>query len=165
MKKKIITSIIAIVCVIVAAVLLSQFVFKTETTHIKDVDNDKFEKAYNLLSTSYLDKGEETEVYYTDFIKKYTTIGQGTHEATLKDGVDTNKYYNAKKQRSADDTTPESVKDYNSNIIELDYTDKAEYTVNVDKEGLYYVNVDYMSVGESLSDYTVKMAINGKPQY
>ena len=165
MKKKIITSIIAIVCVIVAAVLLSQFVFKTETTHIKDVDNDKFEKAYNLLSTSYLDKGEKTEVYYTDFIKKYTTIGQGTHEATLKDGVDTNKYYNAKKQKSADDTTPESVKDYNSNIIELDYTDKAEYTVNVDKEGLYYVNVDYMSVGESLSDYTVKMAINGKQQY
>lgn len=50
-------------------------------------------------------------------------------------------------------------------MTELNYNDKAEYTVKVDKEGLYYLNLDYISIGESLSDYTVKLAVNGKQQY
>ena len=62
MKKKIITILIAIVCVIVAAVCLKQFVFTTKTTHIKDVDSKKLEESYDLLSNSYLDEGEEAEV-------------------------------------------------------------------------------------------------------
>ena len=49
MKKKITTIIIAIVCIVVAALVLTQFVFKTETSHIKDVDSNTFEKAYNLI--------------------------------------------------------------------------------------------------------------------
>lgn len=165
MKKKIITILIAIVCVIVAAVCLKQFVFTTKTTHIKDVDNKKLEESYDLLSNSYLDEGEEAEVYFTDFIKANTEIGEGTHKATLKNGVDATDYYNNKKKDNADDTTPKSVKDYSAKITELDYTDKANYTVNVPKAGLYYMSVDYMSVGESLSDYTVKLAVNGKQQY
>ena len=50
-------------------------------------------------------------------------------------------------------------------MTELNYNDKAEYTVKVDKEGLYYLNLDYISIGESLSDYTVKLTVNGKQQY
>ena len=165
MKKKITTIIIAIVCIVVAALVLTQFVFKTETSHIKDVDSNTFEKAYNLLSTAYLSDGEETEVYYTDFIKKNTTIGEGTHVASLKDGIDANKFYNNKKKDSTDDTTPKAVTNYNSTMTELNYNDKAEYKVKVDKEGLYYLNLDYISIGESLSDYTVKLAVNGKQQY
>jgi ABC-type glycerol-3-phosphate transport system substrate-binding protein len=165
MKKKITTIIIAIVCIVVAALVLTQFVFKTETSHIKDVDGNTFEKAYNLLSTAYLSDGEEAEVYYTDFIKKNTTIGEGTHVASLKDGIDANKFYNNKKKDSTDDTTTKAVTNYNSTMTELNYNDKAEYTVKVDKEGLYYLNLDYISIGESLSDYTVKLAVNGKQQY
>lgn len=165
MKKKITTIIIAIVCIVVAALVLTQFVFKTETSHIKDVDGNTFEKAYNLLSTAYLSDGEEAEVYYTDFIKKNTTIGEGTHAASLKDGIDANKFYNNKKKDSTDDTTTKAVTNYNSTMTELNYNDKAEYTVKVDKEGLYYLNLDYISIGESLSDYTVKLAVNGKQQY
>ena len=135
MKKKIITILIAIVCVIVAAVCLKQFVFTTKTTYIKDVDNKKLEESYDLLSNSYLDEGEEAEVYFTDFIKANTEIGEGTHKATLKNGVDATDYYNNKKKDNADDTTPESVKDYSAKITELDYTDKANYTVNVPKAG------------------------------
>ncbi len=165
MKKKITTIIIAIVCIVVAALVLTQFVFKTETSHIKDVDSNTFEKAYNLLSTSYLSDGEEEEVYYTDFIKKNTTIGEGTHVASLKDGIDANKFYNNKKKDSTDDATPKAVTNYNSTMTELNYNDKAEYTVKVDKEGLYYLNLDYISIGESLSDYTVKLTVNGKQQY
>ena len=54
MKKKITTIIIAIVCIVVAALVLTQFVFKTETSHIKDVDSNTFEKAYNLLRNTDL---------------------------------------------------------------------------------------------------------------
>ncbi|MFQ9514575.1 MAG: extracellular solute-binding protein [Eubacterium sp.] len=162
MKKKIITTIIAIVCVIVAIVCLNQFVFKTDATRIKDVDAAKFQKAYDLLSTAYLNEGEEAEVYYTDFIKENTEIGEGKHQAVLKKGMAVDKYYEANKDN---DTTPEAVTDYDSQMKELAYQDKAEYKVTVDKAGLYYLSLDYISVGSSLSDYTVSLTVNGKQNY
>ena len=162
MKRKIITIIIAVVCVIVALVCLNQFVFKTETTHIKDVDAGKFEKAYDLLSTAYLSEGEEAEVYYTDFIKSHTEIGEGTHQAVLNKGMAVDKYYEANKDN---DTIPEAVTDYDSQMKELAYQGKAEYKVKVDKAGLYYLSLDYISVGSSLSDYTVSLTVNGNQDY
>ncbi len=50
MKKKIIAIVIGILCVIVAAIGLFQFAFKTKATYVKDVDSDKFNKAYDLLA-------------------------------------------------------------------------------------------------------------------
>ena len=164
MKRKVIAIIIGIVCVIVAAVCLNQFVFSTKVTHIKDADNHKVQKAYDLLANAYLDDGEETEVYYTDFIKTNKEIGEGNHQAVLENGKDDKVYY-AEKKKNTDDTTPEAVKEYDSDMVELDYTDVAKYKVSVEKSGLYYLNIDYMSVGESLSDYTVSATINGKQQY
>lgn len=164
MKRKVIAIIIGIVCVIVAAVCLNQFVFSTKVTHIKDADNHKVQKAYDLLANAYLDDGEETEVYYTDFIKTNKEIGEGNHQAVLENGKDAKVYY-AEKKENTDDTTPEAVKEYDSDMVELDYTDVAKYKVSVEKSGLYYLNIDYMSVGESLSDYTVSATINGKQQY
>lgn len=164
MKRKVIAIIIGIVCVIVAAVCLNQFVFSTKVTHIKDADNHKVQKAYDLLANAYLDNGEKTEVYYTDFIKTNKEIGEGNHQAVLENGKDAKVYY-AEKKKNTDDTTPEAVKEYDSDMVELDYTDVAKYKVSVEKSGLYYLNIDYMSVGESLSDYTVSATINGKQQY
>ena len=164
MKRKVIAIIIGIVCVIVAAVCLNQFVFSTKVTHIKDADNQKVQKAYDLLANAYLDDGEEAEVYYTDFIKTNKEIGEGNHQAVLENGKDAKVYY-AEKKKNTDDTTPEAVKEYDSDMVELDYTDVAKYKVSVEKSGLYYLNIDYMSVGESLSDYTVSATINGKQQY
>ena len=71
MKKKIISAIIVIVCVIVAAVCLKSFVFTKKETHIKDVSKAEFEEAYNLLATSYLNDNEEAEVYYIDNVGIY----------------------------------------------------------------------------------------------
>ena len=93
MKKKIIAIVIGILCVIVAAIGLFQFAFKTKATYVKDVDSDKFNKAYDLLANAYLEDGEEADVYYTDFIKKNTEAGEGEHKATLTNGVDSVKYY------------------------------------------------------------------------
>lgn len=162
MKRKIITTIIAIVCVIVAVVCLNQFVFSGEATYVKDVDSQKFQAAYDLLSTSYLDDGEEAEVYYTDFIEKNTEIGEGTYETVPVKGISAEKYYEENKNN---DSIPEVVKDYDSKMQCMDYKDIAEYKVIVDKEGLYYLSLDYMSVGESLSDYTISMNVNGVQDY
>lgn len=162
MKRKIITIIIAVVCVIVAIVCLNQFVFKTETTRIKDVDAGKFQKAYDLLSTAYLSEGEKAEVYYTDFIKSNTEIGEGTHQAVLNKGTAVDKYYEANKDN---DIMPEAVTDYDSQMKELEYQGKAEYKVKVEKAGLYYLALDYISVGSSLSDYTVSLTVNGNQDY
>ena len=54
MKKKIIAIVIGILCVIVAAIGLFQFAFKTKATYVKDVDSDKFNKAYDLLAMHIL---------------------------------------------------------------------------------------------------------------
>ncbi len=165
MKKKVIGIIIGVICVIVVAVCLNQFVFKKEATYIKDADSQKLEQAYNLLSSAYLNEGEEPEVYYTDFIQDNKDIGSGSYQATLKNGINVNDYYTSKKKENSDTTVPEAVKDYSEDMVELDYTDKAQYQVSVKKAGLYYLSVDYISVGESLSDYTVNVAVNGKQQY
>lgn len=162
MKRKIITSIIAVVCVIVAAVCLWKFVFSSGATYIKDVDSQTFQEAYDLLSTAYLDDGEQPEIYYVDFIKTNAEIGEGTHKADLKDGMSVDKYYEANKD---DENTPETVTDYDSKMKELDYQSEAEYKVTVDKEGLYYLALDYISVGSSLSDYTVSIKVNGNQDY
>jgi hypothetical protein len=115
-----------------------------------------------LLSTAYLDDDEQPEVYYTDFIKSNTTIGEGTHTAELSKGISVDKYYEANKD---DENTPEAVKDYESQMKELEYQSKAEYKVTVDKAGLYYLSLDYISVGSSLSDYTVSVTINGTQDF
>ena len=163
MKKKIIAIVIGILCVIVAAIGLFQFAFKTKATYVKDVDSDKFNKAYDLLANAYLEDGEEADVYYTDFIKKNTEAGEGEHKATLTNGVDSVKYY--EENNNEDNQLPEDVKTYSDKMIELEYQKSANYKVNVEKAGLYTLNVDYISVGDSLSDYTVSAKVNGKHQY
>ena len=74
-------------CVIVAAVCLNQFVFSTKVTYIKDADNHKVQKAYDLLANAYLDDGEKTEVYYTDFIKTNKVVPVSSDGKTLLLGV------------------------------------------------------------------------------
>ncbi len=162
MKKKIISAIIVIVCVIVAAVCLKSFVFTKKETHIKDVSKAEFEEAYNLLATSYLSDNEEAEAYYIDFIKENTEIGEGEYTASLDQGMTVDEYYAANQDT---EDFPKAVKDYDSNVIELPYQSVAKYTINVAKEGLYYLSLDYISVGNTMSDYTVSMSVNGEKQY
>lgn len=162
MKRKIITGIIAIVVVIVAAVCLNEFVFSNKATYIKDVDSQEFKEAYELLATSYLKDGEQQEIYFTDFIKTNTEVGEGSYAVDVEDGMPADKYYKAKQN---DENTPEAVTDYDFKVKELDYQSKADYKVTVEKEGLYYFTLDYISVGNSMSNYTISMKLNGKSDY
>ncbi len=67
--------------------------------------------------------------------------------------MDSVKYY--EENNNEDNQLPEDVKTYSDKMIELEYQKSANYKVNVEKAGLYTLNVDYISVGDSLSDYTV----------
>lgn len=165
MKKKIITIIIAIVCVIVAIVCLDKFVLTTEPEYIKDVSSEELQKAYDSFSEYYENKGESMEVYYTDFLKEDHVIGEGEHQASLKGGVNAQKFAdnNIDKEKNAE--VYNVIAGYNSQVAKIDYDQEAEYNVTVPKEGLYYLSLDYASVGESLSNYTVSMTVNGKQDF
>ncbi len=162
MKKRIITALILIACVIVAGIILFNFVLKTEPSYVKDISNEEFQKAYDILSKSYLEKGEEAEVYYTDFIAKNTKVGKGKISAEVQGGVSADSFYEKNKD---DENVPKAVTKYKNNMKSLDYQEKAKYSVTVDKAGLYYLSVDYISVGSSLSNYTLSTTINGKQEY
>ena len=169
MKKKIITIIIAIAVIIAVVVCLFKFVFNTEAVYIKDVDSQKLQDAYDLLKSAYLEEGEEAEVYYTDFIKQSHENGEGNHDAVLTTGKSAAAYLKENREKLAQDNDGEAIinaiSKYDSDIQELPYRGEATYKVTVDKAGLYTLAVDYMSVGDSLSDYTVSVNINGKQAY
>ena len=162
MKRKVITALIIIACVIVAGIILFNFFLKTEPRYVKDISNAEFKKAYDTLSNSYLNEGEEAVVYYTDFIAKNSEIGEGEASANVEDGISTSSFYEKNKN---DENVPKAVKDYSKPMKSLEYQDKAKYNITVDKSGLYYLTVDYISVGSSLSNYTVSMTVNGKQEY
>ncbi len=163
MKKRVITTIVLIAVVAVAAVCLFKVFLKTEPVYVKGVDQAKFDKAIELLSTSYLSAGEKKEVYYSDFLKENKTIGEGSTIATLKNGVGPAKYYAAHKGEEG--VTTDLYKNHKDDMVVLAYQEKATYTVNVPKAGLYYLNVDYIAAGKSMSDYTASMTVNGQQDY
>lgn len=162
MKRKIISALI-VVCVIVAAFGIYEFALKEKPSYVENPGTAEVQKAFDMLNNAYLAEGEEAAVYYTDFINNNQyEAGEGEYTATLKDGITTEQYYN---EHSEDSNVSESIKENTSNMKELGYQQKAEYTVNVSKAGLYYLYLDYTTVGSSMSDYTVSIAVNGKQDY
>ena len=162
MKRKLITTLIVIACVIVAGIILFNFVLKTEPSYVKDISKEKFNKAYDILNNAYVDQGQKPEVYYTDFIKKNNTIGSGKASADVQGGVSADSFYEANKKNK---DVPEAVKDYKGKMKSLDYQEKAKYEITAEKAGLYYLSIDYISAGSSLTNYTVSMTVNGKQEY
>ena len=160
MKKKLISILITIAVVVGAFAFIFGVVLKTEPEYIKDVKDSEFKEAYKLLNESYLNKGEKAEVYYSDFIAdNKSKVGKGSATAQVDGGVDAKDY--AKSTKDA----PKSIASYEQKMKDLDYQAKAVYDVNVEKEGLYYLSVDYISAGKSLTDYTVAIKVNGKQDY
>lgn len=163
MKKKVLFISIPIV-IIVAAVLVWFFVFRSTDEYVKDVDKAELQKAFDLLNNSYLDEGESAEIYYTDFIAaKGNKVGSGEYTAEVSEGVNAQDFYAQNSEEFKD--IPESFTNYYSTVKGLGYLDEAEYVVNVDKEGMYYLGVDYISITNSMSDYTTSVSVNNEIQY
>lgn len=120
--------------------------------YIQDVSAEEVDKAYELLS-GFL---SSSEFMYTDYLKSLTEdYGTGSSEAEPQDGVNIETYNDGKL----------NIQPYDGLVIKLDYKDTATYIINVEKTGIYYLAIDYLPMGDSLSNYNVSVMINSKTQY
>ena len=169
MKKKIITTLIAIACIIAVVICLFQFVFKKDSVYIEDASASDVQWAYDLLANSYLEEGEQPESYYTDYIKEHTNLGEGEYTCELEDGISPQEYLTQNSEQIKKETTSEDIiaamNGYESPITVLDYNKSAYYYVDVEKAGMYTLSIDYMSTGNSLSDFTVSAKVNKQQPY
>lgn len=81
---------------------------------------------------------QNPEVMYSDYLNS-TAMGDGSGGAQAK---------------------PEGLEE-----TVIDYKESVSYTVNVEKEGLYYLAVDYIPKGDALSDFCVDVTVNGEQAY
>lgn len=132
---------ISIIMIIVAAAALLAIVsgLGKEQTYAGAVSETEVEEAFSLLSNSL---SFET-VRYQEYI-----AGQ-TMQYDLKD-------------TEADPQDAEIRADYENKGKQLDYKQTAEYTVKVEKAGVYSLGLDYLTGGSNLSDYRIGVTINGE---
>lgn len=162
MKKKIISGLVA-VCVIVAAIFAYKFAFGNSGTYVKDPSATEVQKAFDTLNNAYIEDGTQPEKYYTDFIADSSlSTGEGKHIASVNGGISTEEYY---QQNKNNENVSEEVKENSNPMKELDYQDVAQYDISVEKSGLYYLYLDYTSVGSTMSNYTVSVKIDGEQKY
>jgi len=165
MKKKIFKIAIPAVIVVVVIVAVVMNLVGNKATYVEKPDMAKVEAAIKLLNESYLEEGESPDVYYCDFIgsNQYES-GEGEYTATLVEGINKNVYADDNRKN---ENVPKNIATNAEGIYlkELAYGDVAEYNLEVDKAGLYNINLEYISVGTTLSDYTVSLTVNGESQY
>ena len=117
--------------------------------YVEDVSPEELRRAYELLSDSLV----SSDYMYTDYLMYLDQgFGVGNYTASPAGGAD--RYEPAADQPA-----------YEGNAVVLDYEENAEYKINVDKPGVYYLAVDYYSAGNSYLDYTVEVNLNGEAQY
>lgn len=78
---------------------------------------------------------------------------EGKHIASVNGGISTEEYY---QQNKNNENVSEEVKENSNPMKELDLQDVAQYDISVEKSGLYYLYLDYTSVGSTMSNYTVR---------
>ena len=117
--------------------------------YVEDVSPEELRQAYELLSGSLV----SSDYMYTDYLM-YLDKGYGTGSYAASPAGTAERYEPAGNQPV-----------YEGSAVVLDYEESAEYKVNVDKPGVYYLAADYYSAGNTYLDYTVEVRVNGEPQY
>lgn len=117
--------------------------------YVEDVSPEELRQAYELLSNSLA----SSDYMYTDYLMYLDAgCGAGSFQAAPS---------GAAKNYEPGDGQPA----YEGKAVVLDYEESAEYKINVEKAGVYYLAVDYFSAGNSYLDYTVEVRLNGEAQY
>lgn len=117
--------------------------------YVEDVSPEELRQAYELLSDSLV----SSDYMYTDYLMYLDAdYGEGSFQA-------------APSGRGKEYEPEEGQPDYNGKAVVLDFEESAEYKINVEKAGVYYLAVDYFSAGNSYLDYTVEVKVNGDAQY
>lgn len=128
---------IVLFCIVAVAVIASVFIFGKKAEYVAKADENEVAAAVSLLNDSLRTK----TVTYADFIAvNAEDLGQGSIPAQPEAGTEEANY------------------DGLTNV--LDYKDTVNYTVNVDKPGLYNLVLDYKPMGNSLADFIVDLKIN-----
>lgn len=145
LKKGIITAAVAALCGGGLYLVLNL----NRAEYVEDVSPEELRQAYELLSDSLV----SSEYMYTDYLMYLDAgFGAGSFQAAPSDAAETYK---------PGDGQPA----YEGKAVVLDYEESAEYKINVEKAGVYYLAVDYFSAGNSYLDYTVEVRLNGEAQY
>lgn len=116
--------------------------------YVEDVSPEELRQAYELLSGSLV----SPDYMYTDYLMYLDAdYGTGSLQAAPTGGT----------AYEPGDGQPA----YEGKAVVLAYEESAEYKVDVEKAGVYYLAVDYFSAGNSYLDYTVEVKANGQSQY
>lgn len=126
--------------------------FADHSAYVEDISEGELRWAYELLAGSL-----DTDSYkYTDYLMDLKAgNGSGSASAMPEGGV----------QASALNSDELTVSDYEGQAVALNYLETAEYVINVEKDGVYILALDYMSGGDSYLDYILSVKVNGQQQY
>lgn len=133
---------IVLLCIAAVAVIASVFIFGKKTEYVSQVDENEVKAAFNLLNNSLRTK----TVAYTDFLAE-TAADFGQKDLFAQPDAGT------------------KIENYEGLTATLNYTDSVNYTVETDQPGLYYLVLDYKSMGNSLADFIINIKINGTQVY
>lgn len=126
----------------VAIIIIAVQVFGKDAEYVPEVDQDKVKKAFELLNSSL----NNSSVTYSEYIEaNQRGNGDGEYKAVLSGGYET--------------------EDYDGYTLELNYTEEAVYKVIINKAGYYNLKLSYKPVGNTLSDFSVDIQINGEQPY
>lgn len=125
---------------------------RNHAEYVEDISAEELQWAYELLAGSL----DTTSYKYTDYLMYLDQgNGEGDYSALPENAM----------QISSLADQGLTVADYEGEAVALKYRDEARYSIDVDKEGVYILALDYFSGGNSYLDYTVSVEINGQFQY
>lgn len=126
--------------------------FADHSAYVEDISAEELRWAYELLAGSL-----DTDSYkYTDYLLDLEADkGTGSTNAYPKGGVPASEL----------NSTELTVGEYDGQAVALNYLETAEYHINVEKDGVYVLALDYLSGGDSYLDYILSVEVNGQQQY
>lgn len=124
------------------AILAFVFLFRKNAEYVSEVDEKEVIAAYNLLNESL----RTNEVRYIDF-------------------MDTNSYDFGTEAVQADPASGTQTENYQGLTTTLDYSQSAEYSIDVNEPGLYYLVLDYKPMEKTLAEFNVDIRINDAQPY
>ena len=132
----------AIIGIVIIAVIATVFFSRNNTEYIAKTDEKEVQAAYNLLQGSLKNR----PVTYADFLAAgRAQAGHGTYMAQSDTGW----------KQPQDKESP----------VTLDYMETAEYTIEVETPGLYYLILDYKPMRDTLADFNVAITVNDTAAY
>ena len=133
---------IALMWIAAAGVIAALFLFGNNTKYISGTEEDKVQAAFSLLNNSL---GNRPTRYSQFMANGEMQTGRGRYTAQPDSGLE--------------------LEDYDGLAVSLDYNETAEYLIEIDTPGLYYLIMDYKPMQDTLADFHVEIMINDNQDF